>query len=180
MKKFFLLLYSLVLLALVSCSDDDSIETFELEENSPIMTYLDVSTLYSQNSTVRLKIEAPLQYKFKSRDEEYPKGLYVEFYDSLGIKTTTLEADSGYFKAYDESYSVHRNVVVVNEEEGQTLETEVLYWDKKSQEIFTDSITPVKITTQTEIINGNGLRAKQDFSEFKITGGVTGIFTIQE
>jgi len=163
-----------------SCAKDEVVESLELEEDSPIMTYMDVSTLYSQNSIVRLKIEAPLQYQFKNRDEAYPNGVYVEFFDSLGVKTTTLKADSGYHKMIDDSYSVHGNVLVENLEEGQKLETEVLYWDKITKEIFTDSITPVKITTQAEVINGNGLRAQQDFSEFQITGGVTGIFTVQE
>jgi LPS export ABC transporter protein LptC len=169
-----------VILFIFACTDDETISVLELEEGSPIMTYIDVSTLFSQNSIVRLKIEAPLQYQYKNRDEGYPEGVYVEFFDSLGLKTTTLKADSGYHKAVNDSYSVHGNVVVVNLEEGQQLETEVLYWDKVSKEIFTDSITPVKITTQAEIINGNGLRAQQDFSEFQITGGVTGIFTVQE
>lgn len=169
-----------VITIIFACSEDDPTGVLELAENSPIMTYMDVSTLYSQNSTVRLKIEAPLQYQYKNRDEGYPNGVYVEFFDSLGTKTTTLKADSGYHKAVNDSYSVHGNVVVVNMEEGQQLETDVLYWDKVAKEIFTDSITPVKITTQTEIINGNGMRAQQDFSEFQITGGVTGIFTVQE
>ncbi|MEM1136414.1 MAG: LPS export ABC transporter periplasmic protein LptC, partial [Bacteroidota bacterium] len=183
-NKLFLFFYStgiiFLITSMISCSDDEAINALEIDEKTPLMTYLDVSTLYSQNSTVRLKIEAPLQYQFKNRDEVYPKGVYVEFFDSLGVKTTTLEADSGYHKALDDSYSVHGNVVVVNIEEGQQLNTEVLYWDKNTKEIFTDSITPVKITTQTEVINGNGLRAQQDFSEFQITGGVTGIFTMQE
>ncbi len=176
-RNFFLAILSVFLFA---CAEDEAAKMLELDENSPVMTYMDVSTLFSQNSTVRLKIEAPLQYQYKNRDEGYPEGVYVEFFDSLGTKTTTLEADSGYHKAVNDSYSVHGNVVVFNLEEGQRLETDVLYWDKVTKEIFTDSITPVRITTQTEIINGNGLRAQQDFSEFEITGGVTGIFTVQE
>lgn len=174
------LLGVVILVLTFACVKDEDLAAIGLSEDSPITTYLDVSTLFSQNSTVRLKIEAPLQYRYKNNDEAYPEGVYVEFFDSLGMKTTTLKADSGYRKAVNDSYSVHGNVLVVNLEENQKLETEVLYWDQVSKEIFTDSVTPVRITTQAEVINGNGLRAQQDFSEFQITGGVTGIFTVQE
>ncbi len=169
-----------VLLLLQACSKKDSGESLLVTEKTPVMTFVDVGSQFDQDAKVKVKIQAPLQHKYENRDESYPDGVHVEFFDSLGVMTTTMDADSGYHKMASNSYRARGNVVVVNHVAGQKLETEVLNWDMGTREIYTDTLTPVKITTPTEIINGNGLRATQDFSEYEITGGVTGIFTIQD
>lgn len=179
MTSFFILL----LMMLLSCGEKEIEEETEVEkegENIPIMEFTEVSASFSQSSTIRVKIKAPLQHQYKSNDESYPQGVFLEFFDSLGRKTTTLEADSGFHEASDDSYRVRGNVVVINLEENQKLETEILHWSQVKREIYTDTLTPVKIITKDEVIEGNGMTAKQDFSEFEITGGITGIFTIKE
>ncbi|WP_020529156.1 LPS export ABC transporter periplasmic protein LptC [Flexithrix dorotheae] len=166
-----------------SCSEkavEEEITEKKEGENIPIMEFTEVSASFSQSSTVRVKVKAPLQHQYQNNDESYPEGVFLEFFDSLGRKTTTLEADSGFHEASDDSYRVRGNVVVINLEENQKLETEILHWSQVKKEIYTDTLTPVKITTKEEIIEGNGMTAKQDFSEFEITGGVTGIFTIKD
>lgn len=167
---------------LFSCGEEvDKQEVVEaLSDSLPVRVFNDVSMLYSQNSMVRLKLEAPIQNQFENQNEEYPEGLYLEIYDSLGVKTTSLVADRGQNDIKSHTFRVTGNVVVINFKEGTKLETEVLNWDQASETIFTDTLTPVVITTPTDVINANGLTANQDFSEYEITGGVTGVFTLKE
>ena len=90
----------------------------------------------------------------------------MEQFDEEGIIKSTLVADSGYYDYNTETYKVMGNVVVVNAEKKQKLETEELSWDKSSKEIYTE--TKVKVTDEYNIINGTGLRADQDFSNYEI------------
>ncbi|MDW7693669.1 LPS export ABC transporter periplasmic protein LptC [Flammeovirgaceae bacterium SG7u.111] len=168
---------------LVSCEEEsvDKQEIVEeLSDSLPVRVFNDVSMLYSQNSMVRLKLEAPIQNQYENQDEDYPEGLYLEIYDSLGVKTTSLVADQGKHDVKSHKFRVKGNVVVINFVEGTKLETEVLNWDQASETIYTDTLTPVVITTPKDVINANGLTANQDFSEYEITGGVTGIFTLKD
>jgi len=166
--------------SLVACGEEDSVGKLEVGEETPVMTFVNMRNQYTQDEYVRVKVEAEIQHKLQNGNDTYPKGLYVEFFDSLGTMTTTLVADSGVYLSEDQSYRVVGNVEVINIQEDQKLETTVLNWNRLDAEIYTDTLTPVKITTPKEIINGNGLRANQDFSEYEITGGISGIFTIDD
>lgn len=177
-KTTYLLIIPILLAILWACEKTKIDPAIKVEANAPLMSFENISALYSENATLRLKLEAPVQQQYSNRDEAYPKGLYVEVYDSTGVKTTTVVADSGYHSIADNSYRVMGNVVVKNLKEGEMLETDVLNWDMAKQVIFTDSITPVKITTATEVIRGNGMRARQDFTNWEITGGVSAIFNL--
>ena len=67
-------------------------------------------------------------------------------------------------------------MVVKNLQKKETLNTEELHWDRTKQEVFTDKF--VRIETPTEILTGQGLRANQDFSRYRILKP-TGIFTVK-
>ena len=57
------------------------------------------------------------------------------------------------------------NVVIVNAE-GEQLNTEHLIWDRKKRIIYSNVF--VKITTEDEIIMGEGFESNEQFSKYKI------------
>jgi LPS export ABC transporter protein LptC len=61
--------------------------------------------------------------------------------------------------------TVKNDVIVVNIK-GDTLRTELLIWDEKTNKINTNEA--VKITTPDEIIYGDGLESNTEFSQYKI------------
>ncbi len=68
------------------------------------------------------------------------------------------------------------SVVVINFSKGDTLYCDELYWNRSriGAEFYTDK--PVRIRTKTQIINGTGMEAPQDFKKYLIkyvTGSVT-------
>lgn len=67
--------------------------------------------------------------------------------------------------------------VILIDHEGKKLETELLIWSEKEHRIYTDKF--VKISTETEILFGEGLEAKDDFSEYEITN-ITGRIKVQD
>lgn len=160
-----------------SCKDELQDPDKEIKYVGPLIENKDVTTLYSDSAKLLIKLQAPLQQEFENGDGVFPKGLYVEFYETPGQKTTTLRANYAKHDRNKDLYLAKGNVVVNNLQKQEMLETEELYWDKNKQEIYTDKF--VKITTPEEVITGQGLRANQDFSRYSIAK-VTGTFSLKE
>lgn len=94
-----------------------------------------------------------------------PEGVKADFYNKEGIIESYLTANKGISYQAQKITEVSENVIVRNNK-GEKLNTELLTWDQNKQLIYTDKF--VKITTEKEIITGDGLIGKQDFSEWTI------------
>lgn len=131
----------------------------------------------SDSAKLKIQLFAPLQKEFENGNQEYPKGITVDFYNAQGKQYTRLTADKGSYNKSTNIYTVIQNVVVKSLEKSEELNTEELNWSPHAQDIYTEK--KVKITTPTEILYGNGLRAKQDFMSYKIQQP-TGKFTVRK
>lgn len=151
---------------LASCKTDLHDPDQEKKYEGPMMTTVDVVTLYSDSARIKVRLEGPLEEKYESGDILYPQGLNVTFYENDGTVTTTLRANSGKYEQAKDVYVVTGDVVVHNLEKEQKLHTEELHWDKQKQTISTEK--QVRIETPEEILTGQGLTARQDFSRYKI------------
>lgn len=170
------------LMALISimgfgCKEDLKDPDKEQKYTGPTMENHDVVTLYSDSAKLLVKLQAPLQQEFESGDGVFPEGLFVEFYEQEGQVTSTLKANYGKQDRNKNLFQAQGNVVVQNLVKKEKLETEELFWDKRKARIYTDKF--VRITTPEQIIMGNGLQAKQDFSSYRIRD-VTGIIDLEE
>ncbi len=98
---------------------------------------------------------------------EFPKTLAVDFYNEAGIAGSKLTA---LYARYKENQDVVflKDSVKVASIEGKTLYCDELYWDRSrvGSEFHTDK--PVRVRTQTHIIDGVGLEASQDFKNLVI------------
>jgi LPS export ABC transporter protein LptC len=137
------------------------------EYNGPVMEATNVTTYYSDSAHIKLKLITPLQLEFDNGDREFPKGLFLEFYESDGTTSSTLRADYCYFTQKDGLYKATGNVIVKGMKNNDQLDTEELFWNQKKEIVFTDKF--VRIEKDGEIHMGDGLEAKQDFSEYSIT-----------
>jgi hypothetical protein len=61
--------------------------------------------------------------------------------------------------------------------EGEQFETPLLFWDQKSESIYSDS--SIVITREASIIQGVGFRSNQEMTKYTILRP-TGIFPINE
>lgn len=170
-------MFAMVAIFSVSCKDDLKDPDKEVKYTGPMIENKNVLTLYSDSAALLIKMQAPVQQEFENGDGVFPKGIYLEFYEKPGQMSSTIKANYGKQERNKEMYLVRGNVVVNNILKGEKLETEELYWDKRKAEIFTDKF--VKITTPDEVLMGQGLRANQDFSKYKILKP-TGIINLNE
>jgi LPS export ABC transporter protein LptC len=154
--------------ALAACRPDappaDAVEASAYE--GPLLSFQNIETIYSNRGEAKLILQAPLQYRLQNGDEVFPQGVHIDIYDDDGRHKTMLLADSAHYVSADRLYLMVGNVQVTNLLQQQRLETPLLHWDERFREIYTDTV--VHITTPQEEIDGVGLRAKQDFSQYKI------------
>ena len=102
---------------------------------------------------------------------EFPKGIDVTLYDKNG-KRTFVKSDYATSFKLTNIIDLHGNVKIKSED-GQTLETEQLYFDQKNEWFFTEN--KFKFTDPKGVSNGKGIDFSKDFKVINsqsITGEV--------
>jgi len=139
-----------------------------------------VTIIYTIGAQTKSKITAPLMLRHQDVSEpyfEFPKTIHAEFFDdSIHIESVM---DARYAKYMEtESKVFLKDSVVVMNNKGDTLYCDELYWDrsKRGKEFYTDK--PVRIRTPTQILDGDGMDAPQDFSNWHLING-RGIVRVQ-
>lgn len=158
--------FIVVIIISLACSDGvKKIEDYPAYEG-PSMEVDSSTILYSDSAVVRIKIKAPRQLEFENGDKEFPKTIFIEFFEPDGSLSSTLYANTAFYNKETDLYHAVGDVEVIGYIEPQKLNSEELYWDPKKEEIYTDKF--VKIETEDQISTGTGLTAKQDFSTYRI------------
>ena len=150
---------------LAGCSKKDVKEV--IEYTGPMREVEKMEMFYSESDRIKIKMTSDLVYEFLNGDREFPKGLYVEFFDEFGNLESTLKANHAYFFNADNKWRGRGNVEVKNIEKHEQLNTEELFWKQNDQKISTEKF--VTIRQQGDVIFGTGLDAKQDLSDYTIT-----------
>jgi LPS export ABC transporter protein LptC len=148
----------------IGCTASDNKEPVEYK--GPLSEIENIELFYSENSTVKVKMLADLLYEFENGDREFPKGVYMEFYNEFGSLESTLRANHAFYFKKDDQWRGRGKVEVKNVEKNNQLNTEELFWKPKSKKIFTDKF--VTIRQQGDVIYGEGLEANQDLSDYLI------------
>jgi LPS export ABC transporter protein LptC len=134
--------------------------------DGPLRIGENVELYYTENNQVKVKMIAAVVYEFENGDREFPKGLYLEFYDETGELESTLRANEAYYFRKENQWRGRGKVEVKNLEKNEQLNTEELFWKPAEEKIFTEKF--VTIRQQSDVIYGQGLEAKQDMSDYII------------
>jgi LPS export ABC transporter protein LptC len=137
-----------------------------VEYNGPLRIVENVELFYSENDRVKVKMLADLVHELKNGDREFPKGIYLEFFDEKGELESTLRANHAYYFKTENQWRGRGKVQVKNIAKNEQLNTEELFWEQKQERIHTDKF--VTIRQQGDVIYGEGLEAKQDMSDYTI------------
>ncbi len=161
------------------CQPDlEKIETITAEYDEPVESLFDVEIVQSSYAKTQAIIKSPRIDRYDN-DQPYlelPEGLEVVFYDTLMNPTSRLKAN--YAISYDIKKIIEaKNDVVVVNEFNEKLNTEHLIWDQKQEIIYSDKF--VKITTETEVLYGDGFESDERFEKWKILHP-RGTFKIEE
>lgn len=165
---------ALVLGSLFVSSCENSLEDINkvTSKRIGVETAKGVTIIYSIGAQTKSRITAPLMLTHEEIAPyiEFTKTIHADFFDdSLHIESTM---DAHYAKYMEtESKVFLKDSVVVMNKKGDTLYCKELYWDRNrvGHEFYTDKA--VRIRTPTEILDGDGLDAPQDFHDWHLING---------
>lgn len=154
---------------LYSCENDiNAIKELDAKKTG-VEVAKKVTIYYSVAGRQKALLTSPLMYRVQDTVPyvEFPNTIHVDFFGESDSVESKL--DAGYAK-YKETRSIVflRDSVKVINVLGDTLYSEELYWDinRTGVEFYTDK--PVRIRSRTQIIDGIGMEARQDFKEWHI------------
>ena len=158
--------YLLLFLAALSfaCNGTDTKEP--LEYKGPLSEAENVELYYSENDQVKVKMTADLLYEFENGDREFPKGVYMEFFDETGNMESTLKANHAFYFKKDDQWRGRGKVEVKNILKNEQLNTEELFWKPREKKIFNDVFVTIK--RQGDVLYGEGMEANQDMTDYFI------------
>lgn len=156
-------------ISLFSCKDQRPLDQESLDR---LMTQkTDTLAIFnSQNGKLKYRFAAPLMERY-----EYARQPYMEFREGIDITTyndttmnveSTLRADYALLIEPRELWEAKGNVVATNAQ-GQILETQQLFWDRKTKRIYSN--IDVKVTiSPSEVIVGQGFESDEEFKDWEI------------
>lgn len=142
------------------------------EKKTGVEEAKDVNIIYSLGDKTKAILIAP--YMLRHDEDvayvEFTKTLHTDFYDDSLHVESKMNAHYGRYMETESKVYLRDSVVVFNTK-GDTLYCDELYWDRAriGKEFYTDK--PVRIRTPTQIIDGDGLDAPQDFKSWHIING---------
>ena len=162
--------WSSLLFLFFSCKNSlDEVTLVTIHDNEPSESSKDVELIYSDSAKITFILKAPVLDRYFDDPEnpytEFIEGAEMEFYNKEGKIDSKITCKYAIHYEKEEKMDARKDVVVVNKM-GETLNTEHLWWEKKTGMIYSDEF--VKITTEDEIIYGDGLEANEDFTKYKI------------
>lgn len=178
----FVVLLVLLCMIIVSCGKEDKRHRADAITNRasmPALEAYDVSTLISDSGITRYRMTAPKWLVFDKADTpywEFPEGVYLEKFNLQLKADATVEADYAYYNEPAQRWTLIGNVKALNLE-GERFETPLLYWDQKSEKVYSDS--SIVIIRDQSIITGVGFVSNQEMTKYTIKRP-TGVFPIVE
>lgn len=156
---------------MVSCENDQQVVDDMFSKKTAVEEAFQIESYLSQGGKVKAKLTSPYmkRYMADSPYVEFPKTLHVDFFNDSIVIESVLDARYARHMEYARKVLLKDSVVVINKVKGDTLRTSELWWDQNTEEFYTDKL--VRIYQKTGFTIGrNGMRAKQDFSEWWILG----------
>jgi len=156
--------FFIISLLIWSCSSDDVKD--KPVYKGPTMSLDSVNTMITDSAELFMRMQAPKEDAFENGDREWKKGLALQYYDEEGNVSSTFRSDYAFYDNKENLYRGTGNVIVKSLKNGDELNTEELFYHPNEQEFYTDKF--VTIRTEDEIHTGEGLRANEDFTWYKI------------
>jgi LPS export ABC transporter protein LptC len=156
----------------VSCENNlEVVQSFDDPAKVPDATFEKFETLYYDSSKLTAKVESDLLLRFSDKITkdpymEFPKGIFVQFYDSLKNVRASVRSKYAIYHETKKLWEARKDVVVVSTD-GKQLNTEQLFWDQNKKIIYSDKFC--RVTTPNASLTGNKFTAVEDFSSYELS-----------
>ena len=136
--------------------------------NLPSLTAKDFKTVANDSGKLQVVMYAPILEQYDNKTvpySEFKSGIRVVFYEGKKDSVASVTAKYAKYTKKDNLWELRDSVVVINEK-GDRLETELLFWNQADDRIYTDRF--VKITNVDQITLGTGLESNSKMTVVKI------------
>lgn len=159
-----------VLLLLFSCSggETEQIEAVIDRSQIPKLHALDVSTVISDSGITRYRINTPQWDMYDKSNRpywEFPIGAHFERFDENLKVDANIHCEYAKFMEQEQLWILRGNVRATNIK-GELFETEELFWNQRTEKIYSDSL--IKITQESYIIIGTGFDSNQEMTSYDV------------
>ncbi|MCF8453898.1 MAG: LPS export ABC transporter periplasmic protein LptC, partial [Pedobacter sp.] len=159
-----------VLFLLYSCSGSETehIEAVLDRSAMPKLHAMDVKTVVSDSGITRYRINTPQWDMFDRASRpywEFPLGIHLERFDEKLKVDANIHADYAKYLEQEQLWELKGTVRATNIQ-GELFETEQLFWDQRSEKIYSDSL--IKITQANYIIIGTGFESNQVMTKYEV------------
>ena len=131
----------------------------------PVQTVDNMFIVQTKNGRIQMRSEAPVMERYE-RDtlsyELFPEGFFVYGYTDDENLETEIVADKARHMRYKdgrEIWEAYGNVVVKNLMKQEVMETDTLYWDQKTERIYTHCY--VRMYSPDGFMQGYGMESDQ-------------------
>ena len=146
----------------------------------PTLYTYDVETLISDSGITRYRVKAKEWLMFEAAAEPYwyfPKGLYVEQFDSTYHTESFIVGDTAYYYKDKKLWKLVGNVRMENIK-NEIFETQLLFWDQNRREMYTDS--NVYIQRDDKIIRARNFVSNESMTRYLFKGAYDSSFPIKQ
>lgn len=158
-----------IFFVLISCDEDLTTLNKNRKTNFPSQIINNANIVQRDSGMIKLRATAPLIEKFEYIDSPYivaRKGINILFYDKK--KPTIpgkINAKYAKFNEKKKFYEAKGNVKIVTNE-NQMFAMQSVFWDQNKKLIYTSDTVFVTDKDGSTLVGANGMRAKDDFSEY--------------
>ena len=164
-------LWAIVLLFCVSsCSRNKKqfTQAVTSRDSTSVLTTRGITSLVSENGVIKYRIISDEWMVFDRMDppfHSFEQGVKLEVFDSLMQVGSMIKADTAYYFTETELWKLIGNVHAENVD-GELFDTQLLFWDQRKRNVYSDST--IRIQQDNQIIIGRGFESNQDFTKYTI------------
>jgi Protein of unknown function (DUF1239). len=152
----------------MSCKKKPVVEPLD-KETLITMQSVDLTVRNSTNGKLSYVFETPLLERYELAEEpymEFRKGIKVVRYDdSTQMREADIIANYGKYIEHLDLWEARGNVIATNAK-GQVLRTEQLFWDRKSDRIYSNVRS--QVTDAEDVTVGDGFDTNSRFDDYTI------------
>lgn len=142
------------------------VNDFLADKNLPIGESENVFHVYKDSGNIVFRMNTPLLLDYSNREthpySEFPKGIELVTISKDGKDSTTITGNYAISYSKTSVSEIIGDVVVYNHTEKSKLKTPQLYWDQKTNYIFTEK--EFSLDVEGDTIYGTGFESRQDLS----------------
>jgi len=164
------IIYLFLLIYFFSCSNSlETVNSIVSSDTIPVLSSKNFYLTRSDSGKIIVRAKAKVvKYIITAKDSFtiFPNGIIVETFSNYPQVESMISAN--YAKHYESKklWEVKNNVIARNYK-GDTLYTELLYWDEKAKKVYSNKFC--KIITQDGLLIGkNGFEADESLTKWKV------------